>query len=244
MVKLKSDKSIPLKIIYEDGDVVVINKQPDISVHPSINEPGGTLVNALIARYPGLRGIGEDPLRPGIIHRLDKDTSGILVVAKNQKTFDFLKKEWQSGRVIKKYFALVWGRFDKTNGEIKSELARSTKDFRKRMIVRPEKNKSKKITGKLAITEYKVIKKYQNFSLIEVYPKTGRTHQIRIHMASIGHPIVGDEVYGAKKELPGGLKRQFLHANYLSFSLFNKKMAFEADIPEDLEQVLAKLGKE
>ena len=201
-MKLKSDKSIPLKIIYEDGDVVVINKQPDISVHPSINEPGGTLVNALIARYPELRGIGEDPLRPGIIHRLDKDTSGILVVAKNQKEFDFLKKEWQSG------------------------------------------NKSKKITGKLAITEYKVIKKYQNFSLIEVYPKTGRTHQIRIHMASIGHPIVGDEVYGAKKELPGGLKRQFLHANYLSFSLFNKKMAFEADIPEDLEQVLAKLGKE
>ena len=247
-IKLQPDFKIPLDIIYEDKDVVVIDKQAGISVHPSVNEPGGTLANALIARYPELIGIGEDPLRPGIVHRLDKDTSGLLVVAKNQKTFEFLKKEWQSGQVVKKYLALVWGHLSPPaggeKGEIKSEIARSIKDFRKRMIVRPEKNK-KEIKGKLAVTEYKVIKRYRDFSLVEVFPKTGRMHQIRVHMASLGHPVVGDKLYGKRSPFgrsPAG--RQFLHAYYLSFSLPNgKKLALEADLPEDLEKVLTKLQK-
>jgi len=249
-LELKPDKNIPLVIVYEDSDVVVVNKQAGISVHPSINEPEGTLANALIARYPELKGVGDpstssgqENLRPGVVHRLDKDTSGILVVAKNQKAFDFLKKEWQEGHVVKKYLALVWGHLNKNSGEIISELARSTKDFRRRMIVNPDKRSDREIKGKLAVTEYKLIKKYKNFSLVEVYPKTGRTHQIRIHMASIGHSIVGDKVYGGKRQMPEGLSRQFLHAHYLSFSLFNKKMAFEADLPQDLEQVLTKLEK-
>ncbi|MBI2446285.1 MAG: RNA pseudouridine synthase, partial [Parcubacteria group bacterium] len=249
-------------------------------VHPSVNEPSGTIANALIAKYPELIGVGDpstspsamssgpngsgqENLRPGIIHRLDKDTSGLLVVAKNQKTFEFLKKEWQEGRVVKKYLALVWGSPKKEKGEIISELARSLKDFRKRMVVNPKKNKprrpkevgtpteaSEEIQGKLAITEYKVIKKFKDYSLLEVYPKTGRTHQIRIHLASLGHQIVGDKVYGKRKETPEGLNRQFLHAYYLSFSLpaqaglpNGKKMAFEADLPESLKEVLAKIEK-
>jgi len=235
--------NIPLEIVYEDDDVVVLNKQAGISVHPSVNEPQGTLVDALLMRYPELKGVGEDPTRPGIVHRLDKDTSGLLVVAKNQKTFEFLKKEWQGGRVIKKYLTLVWGE-PKENGEIISELARSPKDFRRRMVINPGKNKDKKITGKLAITEYKVVKKYEDFSLVEVYPKTGRMHQIRVHMASIGHPVAGDKIYGGKDKNPEGLARQFLHAFYLSFSLPNgKKLALEADLPNDLHSFLTKLGK-
>jgi len=260
-IKLQPDKNIPLNIVYEDDDVVVLNKQAGISVHPSVNEPNKTLVNALIVKYPELIGVGDDPIRPGIVHRLDKDTSGLLVVAKNQKTFEFLKKQWQDGRVIKKYLALVWGH-PKEKGEIVSELTRSIKDFRKRMVVRParrdalgpEKNKeeinpvrsnaSNGVKGKIAVTEYKVVKKFKDFSLIEVYPKTGRMHQIRVHMASLGHPIIGDKIYGKNKKKPEGLTRQFLHAFYLKFSLPDgHSLAFEADLPDDLEQALTKLEK-
>jgi len=160
-IKLESDFNIPLDVAYEDEDVIVLNKQAGISVHPSVNEPRGTLANALIARYPEIKNVGDDPIRPGIVHRLDKDTSGLLVVAKNQKTYEFLKKEWQNGKVVKKYLTLVWGR-PKEEGEIISELTRSSKDFRKRMVVRPEKQKDKEIKGKLAITEYKVVKKFKD----------------------------------------------------------------------------------
>ena len=138
MFKIEPDFSIPLEIVYEDDDVIVINKQPGISVHPSINEKSGTLANALVAHYPPMAEIGEDPARPGIVHRLDKDTSGLLVAAKNQEAFEFLKNQWQKGMVTKKYLALVVGRINKERGEIKSELARSKKDFRKRMVVMPK----------------------------------------------------------------------------------------------------------
>ncbi|MCX6813935.1 MAG: RluA family pseudouridine synthase [Candidatus Azambacteria bacterium] len=242
-IKLEPDFSIPLNIVYEDKDIIVLNKQAGISVHPSVNEPNKTLVNALIAKYPEIKNVGDDPIRPGIVHRLDKDTSGLLVVAKNQKTFEFLKKQWQDGRVIKKYLALVWGR-PKEKGEIVSELMRSLKDFRKRMVVRPEKQKDKEIKGRIAITEYKVIKKFRDYSLIEVYPKTGRMHQIRVHMASLGHPLAGDKIYGKSKKKPEGLTRQFLHAFYLKFSLPDgRSLAFEADLPKDLEAILTKLEK-
>lgn len=265
-IKLEPDPNIPLNVVYEDEDIVVINKQAGISVHPSINESSGTIVNALIAKYPEIIRVGDDPIRPGIVHRLDKDTSGLLVIARNQKAFEFLKKEWQEGKVVKKYFTLVWGLPKKEKGEIVSELARSLKDFRKRIVVNPVRNRTRagapvgpmgrvvsnevkpekggNIMGKRAITEYKVIKKYKNYSLIEVYPKTGRMHQIRVHMASLGHPVAGDKVYGKKKKIPEGLSRHFLHAYYLSFSLPNgKKLALEADLPQDLERALTKLEK-
>ncbi len=255
LLKIEPDFNIPLNIVYEDEDVVVLNKQAGISVHPSVNEPGGTIANALIAKYPEIQGVGDDPIRPGIVHRLDKDTSGLLVVVKNQKTFEFLKKEWQEGRVVKKYLALVWGHLKNEKGEIKSELARSLSDFRKRMVVRPArlnsrsggpgKNSEKTIKGKLAITEYKVLKIYKDYSLVEVYPKTGRMHQIRVHMASLGHPVAGDKVYGKRSPfVRSPVGRQFLHAFYLSFSLPDgKKIALEADLPSDLNQILAKLEK-
>lgn len=249
-IKLEPDFNIPLNIVYEDKDIIVLNKQAGISVHPSVNEPCGTIANALIAKYPELVGVGEDPIRPGIVHRLDKDTSGLLVVAKNQKTFEFLKKEWQEGKVVKKYLTLVWGHLKKDGGEIRSELARSLKDFRKRMVLKPEKKTGKEfyhrkavIKGKLAITEYKLLRNYKDFSLVEAYPKTGRMHQIRVHMASLGHPVVGDKIYGKNKKIPEGLTRQFLHAYYLSFSLFGKKLAFETDLPDNLEKALTKLEK-
>lgn len=242
--------NIPLDIVYEDRDIIVLNKQAGISVHPSINEPSETLVDALIVKYPEIKNVGDSPtisgqgnFRPGIVHRLDKDTSGLLVVAKNQRTFEFLKKQWQEGQVVKKYLTLVWGH-PKEKGEIISELARSPKDFRKRMVVNPGKNKKKELKGKLAITEYKVVKKYKDFSLVEVSPKTGRTHQIRVHMASIGHPVAGDKIYGGKEKNLKGLTRHFLHAFYLSFALPDgKKLALEADLPDDLKQFLAKLEK-
>jgi len=239
-IKLVPDNSIPLDVMYEDNDIIVVNKQAGISVHPSINEPKGTIANALIARYPEIKNVGEDALRPGIVHRLDKDTTGLLVVAKNQTAFEFLKHEWQEGRVTKRYFALVCGHLKQDEGNIESELARSPKDFRKRIVVKPGK---KALIGKLAITHYKVIKKYRDFSLVEVSPKTGRMHQIRVHMASLGTPIAGDKVYGKGKEVPEGLYHQFLHAHYLSFSLLGKKLAFEADLPADLSSVLTKLEK-
>jgi len=248
-IKLEPDSSIPLDVIYEDKNIIVLNKQAGISVHPSVNEPRGTLVNALIARYPEIKNVGDPPtnpgqenLRPGIVHRLDKDTSGLLVIAKNQEAFEFLKKEWQEGKVVKKYLALVWGH-PKEKGEIVSELARSPKDFRRRMVVKPEKQKNKEIKGKLAITGYKVIKKFRDFSLVEVCPKTGRMHQIRVHMASLGYPVAGDKIYGGKKKNPEGLTRQFLHAFYLRFSLYGGPLAFEADLPADLKQVIAKLDE-
>lgn len=235
--------NIPLNIIYEDDAVVVLNKPAGISVHPSVNEPQGTLSDALVTKYPEMKTVGDDPIRPGIVHRLDKDTSGLLIVAKNQEAFEFLKNEWQEGRVVKKYLALVWGH-PKEKGEIISELARSPKDFRKRIVVRQEKQKNKELKGKLAVTEYKVVKKFGDFSLVEVYPKTGRMHQIRVHMASIGCPVVGDKIYGGRKSNPEGLTRQFLHAFYLGLSLPNgKKMALEADLPDDLKTILTKLEK-
>ena len=242
-IKLEPDPSIPLSIVYEDNDVVVLNKQAGISVHPSINEPRGTLVNALIAKYPEIKNVGEDSLRPGIVHRLDKDTSGLLVIAKNQETFEFLKKQWQEGQVVKKYLALVWGH-PKEKGEIVSELARSLKDFRKRMVVKPEKQNDKEVKGKLAITEYKVLKRFLGHTLVEVSPKTGRTHQIRVHLKAIGHPVVCDKLYGPKKlECPFGLTRQFLHASSLEFNLSSgARIKIEADLPEDLQNVLNMLN--
>ena len=242
-IKLEPDFNIPLDVVYEDADIVVLNKQPGISVHPSENEPADTLVNALVARWPEIKNVGEDPVRPGIVHRLDKDTSGLMVVAKNQKTFENLKKEWQEKRVVKKYLALVWGRPKKESGEIISEIIRSPKDFRKRIIARPEKQKSKEMKGKLAITEYKLVEKFKSYSLMEVFPKTGRMHQIRVQMASLGHPVAGDKVYGKGREAPQGLHRQFLHAFYLVFSLGGRSFAFEAGLPEDLKKVLTELEK-
>lgn len=249
-ITLAPDFTIPLDIIYQDKDVIVINKQAGISVHPSINEPRGTLANALIARFPDLKEVGDLPrhsgeanLRPGIVHRLDKNTSGVMVIARNQEAFEFLKNQWKKGEVQKKYLALVHGELPQEKGIIELPLARSPKDFRKRIVVH-KKIESRVKDARHAITEYKVRKKFADWTLVEVAPKTGRMHQIRVHFAALGHPVAGDTLYGPKKkdkEVPG-LARQFLHAYFLSFRARDgKKLAFETDLPKDLSSALIPL---
>src|SRR3990167_5911964 len=203
-----------LSIIYQDNDIVVVNKPAGISVHKGIAEKGETLADWLAEKFPEIKKVGDEPeLRPGIVHRLDKDTSGVLVAARNQKSFEFLKNQFQKREVVKKYLALVEGELKNDNGTIDLPIGRSASDFRKK--------------------------------LASDNAKTGRTHQIRVHFKAIGHPIVCDSLYGGKRmTCPFGLARHFLHANFLEFvSPSGARLKMEADLPEDLEKVLAGLRK-
>ena len=179
---------------------------------------------------------GDDPeLRPGIVHRLDKETSGILVMAKNQKAFEFLKSQFQNREVVKKYLALVEGKLKKEKDVIVLPIGRSVNDFRKKMAAGVTKGELKD-----AITEYETLESFPNYTLVEVYPKTGRTHQVRVHFKAIGNPVVCDSLYGGKRmTCPFDLARHFLHANFLEFTApSGAKLKIEADLPEDLEKVL------
>lgn len=238
--------SFSVPVIYEDGNVLAVNKPAGISVHggPQIKEK--TLVDWLIEKYPGLKKVGDLPAgrqviqtRPGIVHRLDKDTSGVLAIAKNQKTFEFLKKQFKSRKVEKKYIALVYGALEKGQGVIELPIGKGGKDFRKKAVGRGMRGKIRE-----AVTEYKLLEKFREYTLVEVFPKTGRMHQIRVHMKSINHPVVCDKLYaGRKRECPFGLKRHFLHASSLSFSLpDSSKIKLEADLPEDLQRILNMLN--
>jgi len=236
-IKLKPEP-IPLKIVYEDKDILVINKQAGLSVHPATGCKKGTLCNAILAYLPDLERIG-DKIRPGIVHRLDKDTSGLMVVAKNDKTHRFLVNQFAQRKVKKKYLALVYGIIKTKHFQIKNFIARSKRDPRKMAIVLLGK-------GRLAITNFKLIKVYQKkFSLVEVEPKTGRTHQIRVHLNYLGHPVVGDKLYTFKNLVfPYPITRQFLHAYFLSFELPSGEIKeFKIDLPSDLKQIIKKLEK-
>ena len=232
--KLTPNTEIKLKIIFEDENVIAINKQAGIQVHPSHNEKTNTIANALIKYFPKIKNVHDESkdafLRPGIVHRLDKDTSGVLAVAKNQKAFNELKKLFKDRKISKKYMAICEGIFAKKEGLIEKPIARST-SYRKQVIAR--KNTLTKI--RKAETRYKVIKEQANFSVVEVFPKTGRMHQIRIHLASEGHPVVGDLVYGKNSSA----KRQLLHAEELKFELLGKKYDFLASLPPDFKKFLA-----
>jgi len=220
-----------VKIIYEDKDVLAINKPAGLLVHGP-----NSLVDWLLKKYPEIKDVGEDSIRPGIVHRLDKDTSGVLLVAKNQKAFEYLKEQFQNRKIKKKYIALVEGNIKDSNGIIDLPIGKSKKDFRK-------KSSTGKIVGKIreAITEYKVLKRFKNFTLVEVFPKTGRTHQIRVHFKAINHPVAGDKLYGRQNNL----NRQFLHASSLEFNLPNgARIKLEADLPEDLKNFLNMLNYE
>src|SRR3989338_5503194 len=237
-----------LSIIYQDNDIVVVNKPAGISVHKGVAEKGETLADWLAEKFPGMKKIGEEPeLRPGIVHRLDKDTSSVLVAARNQKSFEFLKSQFQKREVVKKYLALVEGNFKNDlptgqagNGVIALPIGRSASDFRKKMASDSAKGELRE-----AVTEYKVLEKFPKHTLVEAYPKTGRTHQIRVHFKAIGHPVVCDSLYGGKRmTCPFGLARHFLHANFLEFvSPSGVRLKLEADLPEDLAEVLAGLRK-
>ena len=195
-------QNIPLDIIYEDDDIIVINKQKGLVVHPANGNPDGTLVNAIMAICKdSLSGIGGE-IRPGIVHRLDKDTSGLIIVAKNDKAHINLSEQIKNREVKKTYIALVRGVIKENEATINMPIARSTKD-RKKMAVSKD--------GKNAITHFKVLKRYDKYTLIEVNIETGRTHQIRVHMSQIGYPIVGDVVYSNGKN-PFGVVGQMLHS--------------------------------
>jgi len=224
-------------IIYEDDNIIIIDKPAGLTVHPINESQNNTLVDEMLAYYPEIKDIGEDSLRPGIVHRLDKDTSGLMVVAKNNKSFNHLKEQFQERKVIKKYLALVHGIVKDDKGTITKAIGFSKKDHKKRSALLDEKSKS-------AWTEYQVIKRFDKYSLLETYLKTGRTHQIRIHLHSIGYPIVGDKQYKFKRQItPENLSRQFLHAFYLKFkSVDDKIMEFKSELPNELEKVLKKIS--
>ena len=229
-------QNIPLNIIYEDDDILVINKEKGMVVHPGNGNPDGTLVNAIMAHCgDSLSGIGGEK-RPGIVHRLDKDTSGLIIVAKNDKAHINLTNQIKNREVKKIYIALVRGIIAENEATINIPISRDPKD-RIKMAV----NKN----GKEAITHFKVLERYKRYTLIELKIDTGRTHQIRVHMSHIGFPVVGDEVYSnGKNEF--GIKGQMLHAKSLDFlhPITNKKMHFEAPAPEYFEDVIKKCRKE
>ncbi len=231
---------IPLDVIYEDNDLLVINKPAGMVVHPGAGNQHGTLVNAVLYRCPDLEGVGG-MLRPGIVHRLDKDTSGLIVVAKNDRAHRALQAQFKAREVAKVYLALVYGVVEPPTGEISAPIGRDTRD-RKRMAVVPE------ALGRPAVTRYETLAIYKTASgerltLLACRPLTGRTHQIRVHLAHIKHPLVGDAVYAGRRKPPIPCPRQFLHAHRLTFRLpaTGQEVTFTAPLPPDLQAVLAKL---
>ncbi len=226
---------IPLDILYEDKDLLVLNKPAGLVVHPSPGHATGTLVHALLHHCPDLPGIGAER-RPGIVHRLDKETSGVMVVAKTDTAMASLAGQFKTRRVEKTYLALVQGEIRQTEGRIAAAIGRHERD-RKRMAVRTRKARE-------AVTTYRVMKRFSGRSLLQVHPESGRTHQIRVHLSAMGHPVVGDKLYGGRKEKRSGgggsrydvrAERQLLHAWKLG--LFHPRthawMEFEAPLPSD-----------
>ena len=224
------EQNIPLNIVYEDDDILVINKPKGMVVHPAPGNPDGTLVNAVMAHCKGnLSGIGGE-LRPGIVHRLDKDTSGLIIVAKNDKAHIAISNQIQNRQVKKVYYALVRGQVPENEATINMPIARSTKDRKKMAVDRK---------GKVAVTHFKVLKRFEKYTLLEVTIETGRTHQIRVHMAEIGHPVVGDYTYSnGKNEF--NVEGQMLHAKSLDFKhpITNKPIHLEAPLPEYFTNIL------
>ncbi len=222
-------EDISLKIVYEDSDLVVIDKPAGLVVHPTVGHASGTLVNGLLFHWKKLPEAGES-LRPGIVHRLDKDTSGLILVAKTQGSLANLKTQFENHLVKKTYLALVEGQMNPTEGTINAKIDRHPKNPMK-FMVSPQ--------GRDAQTYYKVLKETPKFSYLELKPKTGRTHQLRVHLSALGHPIVGDNLYGGKRLL----KRQFLHATALEFTSpsSGEKLAFTSALPSDLQLFLDEL---
>lgn len=228
-------EEIPLDILYEDEDVVVVNKARGMVVHPAAGVSHGTLVNALLAHCTDLSGI-NGALRPGIVHRLDKDTSGVMIAAKNDTAHRSLAEQIQEKTAHRTYWAILTGNIREDEGVIHGAIGRSPKDRQKMAVVREN--------GKDATTKFRVLERFGEYTLAECRLLTGRTHQIRVHMAYIGHPVVGDPKYGAKK-CPFAITGQALHSKTLSFihPRTGERMEFEAPLPEDMENILSTLRK-
>lgn len=244
-------ENIPLNIIYEDDDVIVVNKDPGMVVHPAYGNYTGTLVNALMYHFRDIPMFQSGELRPGLVHRIDKNTSGILVVAKNELALNKLSKQFYDRTTGRKYIALVWGTPDPAEGTITGHVGRSIRD-RKVMQVFPDGSQ-----GKPAVTHYRLIEDLGYVSIIECRLETGRTHQIRVHFSHIKHPLFNDEEYGGDKILRGTtfakyqqfvrncftiLPRQALHAKSLSFDhpVTGKRLSFDSELPDDMIQVMEK----
>ncbi len=225
-----SPQAITLNILYEDDDLLVVDKPAGLTVHPAPGHPDHTLVNAILAHFPCLADI-SDSLRPGIVHRLDKDTSGVMLVAKNRAAYANLVNQFKVRSVVKAYLVLVKGQLTPERGIIEAAMGRDPRN-RKRMAVVTE--------GREARTQYQVIKYIGGYTLLEVILETGRTHQIRVHLSAIGYPVAGDAVYGVKSP---HLSRQFLHACRLGFKLpsTGEYIEFTSELPSDLEKALEKI---
>jgi 23S rRNA pseudouridine1911/1915/1917 synthase len=241
-------EDLPLNIVYEDDQLLIVNKPAGMVTHPAYGNYTGTLVNALLHHCNSLSKVNTD-IRPGIVHRLDKDTSGLMVVAKNDVAHHLLAKQFSRRTISREYWAIVWGKFQQPKGTIEASLGRSKKD-RKKVAVTAE--------GKHAVTDYQVIKEFDYLSLIRLKLRTGRTHQIRVHLAHVGHPVFGDPTYGGRSYQWGGLEgkraqhaqnllkligRQALHAKTIGFVHPSTKesVEFDSELPEDMQEVLKRL---
>lgn len=226
-------ENIPLDIIYEDDDVVVLNKTRGMVVHPAPGNYTGTLVNALLYHCSNLSGINS-AIRPGIVHRLDKDTSGIMIVAKNDAAHISLSQQIQSKTAVRTYLAVARGNIKTDSGTIETQIARDKTDRKKMAVV--------KEGGRDAITDYEVLERFGKYTLVRCKLRTGRTHQIRVHMEYLGYPLVGDPKYSPMKT-PFGIKGQALHSHTLEFThpRTGERMKFEAPLPEDMHKIITRL---
>ncbi|HEP1461850.1 TPA: RluA family pseudouridine synthase [Streptococcus pyogenes] len=226
-------QNIPLDIIYEDDTLAIINKPQGMVVHPSAGHPSGTMVNALMYHIKDLSSI-NGVVRPGIVHRIDKDTSGLLMVAKTDAAHQALAEELKAKKSLRKYLAIVHGNLPNDRGMIEAPIGRSEKDRKKQAVT---------AKGKEAVTHFTVLERFGDYSLVELQLETGRTHQIRVHMAYIGHPVAGDPLYGPRKTLSG--HGQFLHAKTLGLThpMTGKEMIFTVEAPEIFQKVLKLLRK-
>lgn len=233
-----------ISIIFEDNDVLVINKPAGLLVHPHARSEEETLVDWILKKYPRIKKVGEDLVlqtgehiaRPGIVHRLDRETSGIMIIAKNQDTFEFLKKGFQEREIQKTYRAIAHGAFKEVRGTIEGAIGRSSKDPAKKAV---------KKTGRVrdAVTDYLVLSQNEMYAHVEAYPKTGRTHQIRVHLAHIQHPVLCDALYADKRICPPELGRLSLHAYALELTLpSGERMQFSAEEPAEFVRFLATVG--
>lgn len=229
-------EDIPLDIIFENDDLIVVNKPAGMVVHPAAGHASGTLVNAALGYDPDMEGIGGEE-RPGLVHRLDKETSGLIVLAKNEQAHNWLQDQFRLREVEKTYLALVDGKPPTPAGRVEAPIGRDPSHRKKMAIVRPGK-------GREAVSEYKTVESFSAHTLLEFHPHTGRTHQIRLHCQFLGCPIVGDTVYG-RRNPSVDIRRHFLHAFRLKIILPNdtKPRTFEAEMPDELKQVLEELKR-
>jgi len=238
-------EDIPLNIVFEDDALLIVNKSPGMVTHPAYGNYSGTLVNALLHRCNRLSGVNTE-MRPGIIHRLDKDTSGLMVVAKTDSAHHFIARQFSKRTIEREYWAIVWGSFKQQRGIIEANVGRSKKDRKKVTVTE---------TGKHAVTEYEVIEKLDYLSIIRLKLRTGRTHQIRVHLSHVGHPVFGDPTYGGRSEAWGGLRgkksqqavnllkmmnRQALHAKTIGFihPVSKEFVRYDSNLPDDMQEII------